>query len=534
MASHVLLIVFAAAVAAACYRYIFFPSFFSPLAKIPKAHWSCSISPIWLFWMKWTQQENIEVYKAHMAKGAAIRLAPNLISVNCFEEGLKSIYQGGFPKPDLYWNGFAVYGKPNLFTIKDNETHHAHKRIFSNPFTKSSILSSQPAICSVQEALFHRILPILHKAALDCRSIEVLEFHYSYFLDVFVQWQFGRSLRSNLIEDEDERRMYLDGFFGPAGFTFWQYYFPNFSAALRRLGIYLVPKWVDDGFAKVEAWNLEKCDRAHKLLVSAEPLAPEDHPGVFEQAMKSMSQIQSKPKEYPSRLEVASDMFSLNSGAFETSGNTTSYLLWEMSRHPKWQTKLREELMGMNKPPIFYSNRVCLELNDITSPRELDELPVLQAIIMESLRLWPSVPGGQPRVVPKTCALGGYPGIPPGTIVQSYASVLHRTPAVYPEPWEWKPERWLDADKEQLALMKRWLWGFGSGGRGCLGVHFAYYCELISETSLTHSADCRIFKPSNSWSQAFTRTSQRRLMSVRQAIWINRTAILRVPRDKEL
>lgn len=53
---------------------------------------------------------------------------------------------------------------------------------------------------------------------------------------------------------------------------------------------------------------------------------------IFEQALKGMSDVDAKPKAYPRRLPLASDMFSLNTGAFETSGNTTTYLLYELSR----------------------------------------------------------------------------------------------------------------------------------------------------------------------------------------------------------
>jgi hypothetical protein len=92
------------------YKYIIYPAFFSPLAKIPNAHWSCSFSNLWILWVRWHQRENLEVYKSHMQKGKAIRLGPDLVSVNSFDDGLKTIYQGAFPKPDWYYHGFAVYG----------------------------------------------------------------------------------------------------------------------------------------------------------------------------------------------------------------------------------------------------------------------------------------------------------------------------------------------------------------------------------------------------------------------------------------
>lgn len=313
-------------------------------------------------------------------------------------------------------------------------------------------------------------------AASTGTPLEIIELNYSYFLDAFTHWQFGRSIGSNLVQDLNERRLYLDGFFSISHFTFWQYHFPRLANNLRRIGIYLIPKWVDAGFQAVEDWNLQKCDEAQQLLVSKQNISLDDQPTVFEQGIKAMSDINSKPQCYPRRLELASEMFSLNSGSFETSGNTSTYLFYELCRHPEWQNKLREEVLTVTKP-LVYAQGKDVETDDLADPRDIDTLPVLQAVVMETMRLWPSVPGGQPRKVPRTCSLGGYHDIPIGTVVQSYASVLHRTPEVFPEPDQWKPERWLDANKDELLMMKRWFWGFGSGGRGCLGNHVAIYCK---------------------------------------------------------
>jgi hypothetical protein len=60
--------------------------------------------------MRWSEQENRTVYDQHMKKGPAVRLAPNLVSLNCFHDGLKPVYQGGFPKVPWYFHGFAIYG----------------------------------------------------------------------------------------------------------------------------------------------------------------------------------------------------------------------------------------------------------------------------------------------------------------------------------------------------------------------------------------------------------------------------------------
>ncbi|KIY02256.1 uncharacterized protein Z520_02394 [Fonsecaea multimorphosa CBS 102226] len=456
------------------YRFILYPAFWSPLAAVPPAHWSCRFSSLWLLWVRWSQKENRTVYEQHMRKGPAVRLAPKLVSLNCFEDGLRAVYQGGFPKVPFYFHGFANYETENIFTFEDNASHTARKRLISNTFSKSFIMSSQTARAAIRDVLFGDCLAILEKAAVHGTPVEVLELNYSYSMDTFVQWQFGKSLRSHFLRDSSERGLYLDGFFAPAHYTFWRYEFPQLTGFLRRLGIFLIPAWVDAAYRAVEDWNLVKCDKAQQLLATGTSLSPEDQPVVFEQALKTMSKIDSKPRAYPQRLQIASDMFAHNSAAFETSGNVETYLFYEMCRNPEWQEKLREELLTLN-PPLRFDPTRKFETEDIAQPQDVDSLPILHAIIMETLRLWAPVPGGQPRKVPKACTLGGVPNIPAGTIVQCSAYSLHRTPEVFPDPHRWNPQRWLDASPAHLATMKHWFWAFGSGGRMCIGSHFAFY-----------------------------------------------------------
>ena len=353
----------------------------------------------------------------------------------------------------------------------------------SNTFSKSFVLSSPTARAATRDVLFGRYLPILENAANKKKPVEVLEMNYSYSMDTFVQWQFGRTLGSNLVENEEERRLYLDGFFAPYPFLFWQYYFPKLSNVLRNFGLFLIPRWVDSKFEAIENWNLQKCDKAQQLLASGKQLEIDDQPIVFEQALKSMSEVKAEEGKYPQRLQIASDMFAHNSAAFETSGNTETYLIYEMCRNPQWQQKLHEELQGM-QPTLVGMTKGGVESHDIPDPKDIENLPVLHAIITETLRLWPTVPGGQPRVVPKTCSLGGFDNIPAGTTVQSYAYILHRTPEVFPDPFAWKPERWLESSPEQLANMRRWFWAFSSGPRMCIGRNFAYYCESFLKSRI--------------------------------------------------
>lgn len=123
----------AAALTTAFYKFVVYPAFFSPLAKVPTAHWSCRFSSLWYYYMKWSNQENAIVYGKHMELGSAVRLAPNVLSINCYEGGVKSIYQGGFPKPVFYFRGFAIYGYETYLQAEQLKTDEKQALRTSSP-----------------------------------------------------------------------------------------------------------------------------------------------------------------------------------------------------------------------------------------------------------------------------------------------------------------------------------------------------------------------------------------------------------------
>lgn len=85
-----------------CYRYIFYPAFISPLSKLPNAHFTCSISGLWILWRRYQERELNTIFKSHQKHGPIVRLGPNEVSVNCVDGGIRTIYTGGFEKSDWY------------------------------------------------------------------------------------------------------------------------------------------------------------------------------------------------------------------------------------------------------------------------------------------------------------------------------------------------------------------------------------------------------------------------------------------------
>ena len=83
-------------------------------------------------------------------------------------------------------------------------------------------------------------------------------------------------------------------------------------------------------------------------------------------------------------IEVSNDVLA----ATDTTGNTMAYALYQLCCNPKWQQRLRNELQGS------YGREKSWSFQSV------QHLPVLHAVIMETLRVYPAVPCGLPRITP--------------------------------------------------------------------------------------------------------------------------------------
>ncbi|XP_042510860.1 xanthotoxin 5-hydroxylase CYP82C4-like [Macadamia integrifolia] len=106
---------------------------------------------------------------------------------------------------------------------------------------------------------------------------------------------------------------------------------------------------------------------------------------------------------------------------------------------------------------------------------DIKNLVYLDAIVKETLRLYPPIPLSLPHEAMEDCEVGGY-HVPKGTRLIINFRKLHRDPHVWSEPHEFRPERFLTGnDAADIDFKGRHFEyiPFSSGRRVCVGITFA-------------------------------------------------------------
>jgi sterol 14-demethylase len=156
--------------------------------------------------------------------------------------------------------------------------------------------------------------------------------------------------------------------------------------------------------------------------------------------------------------EVTGMFISMMFAGHHTSSGTAAWTLIELLKHPDVLAGVVEEL-----------DKLYADGSDV-SFGALREIPLLEGAVKEALRLHP------PLILLLRVARGdfevcGY-RIAKGDFVGATPAVSNRIPEDFPEPDEFRPQRY--AEPRQEDLVNRWTWiPFGAGRHRCVGSAFA-------------------------------------------------------------
>ena len=163
--------------------------------------------------------------------------------------------------------------------------------------------------------------------------------------------------------------------------------------------------------------------------------------------------------------ELRDELVTLMFAGHETTATAMAWALYWIHRTPHVREKLLHELNSA----------------DLSDPMSVQRLPYLTAVCNETLRIHPVAMLTFPRMVQKPTQLLGH-SLAPGTAVVGCIYLLHQREDLYPNPKQFKPERFLERQYSPYEYLP-----FGGGSRRCIGEALAQFeMKLVLATILTH------------------------------------------------
>ncbi|KAH8254077.1 hypothetical protein KR032_008329, partial [Drosophila birchii] len=354
-----------------------------------------------------------------------------------------------FSDKGMYYNEKDDPISAHLFNL-DGPQWRLLRNKLSSTFTSGKMKFMYPTVVSVAD----EFMAVMHEKVKKSSVLEIRELVARFTVDVIGTCAFG--IQCNSLRDEKAeflyfgKRSFVDKRHGPLIFSL-MFSYPKLARRFRLVKTAphiqkFYQRIVNETVATREKENIRRNDFMDLLI-----------------DMKNQKQMTLENGEVVKGLtmdEVLAQAFVFFIAGFETSSSTMGYALYELAKHPHIQDKVRTEL-----------EEVLEKHNQQLTYESTKDLKYLNMVIDETLRLYTIVPNLD-RMAHKRFVVPGHPNfvIEAGQSIVIPSSAIHHDPYIYPEPYEFRPERFTPEESANRPSIA-WL-PFGDGPRNCIGLRF--------------------------------------------------------------
>ncbi|KAF1912256.1 cytochrome P450 [Ampelomyces quisqualis] len=378
----------------------------------------------------------------HKQYGSIVRLSPTEVGVADLD-AFREIHKIGtkYTKSEWYLR-LANFPKPGVFTMLDPREHGARRKLLSRSFSRSYLVEHWESV--VREKALLAVSNI--KTDARQRTADVYNWWMLLASDVSAHLAFGESFRMLEMGHANQFIRVLKTLVMGAGIMV--------ELPLLRL-LRFVPITAVQELFNANDFILKGADRAVDMARS--------HIGESNIFTKIIEECEKEGEGHIDDMDVRIEAMNIIIAGTDTTGVTLTYLTWAVLQRPELQAALEAETAG---------------LREGFTEDDLINLPLLNATIEETLRLYGPAQSSLPRVVPQggTKFAGHY--IPQGVTVDTQAYTFHRNPEIWSNPLTFDPQRWISSKEGYTAqalssAAKMAFHPFGVGARSCIGIHLA-------------------------------------------------------------
>ncbi|KAG6366081.1 hypothetical protein INS49_000257 [Diaporthe citri] len=446
----------------------FYNLYLHPLGKIPGPKLAAMTSlPDFYYDIVKDGSYLFDIQKMHENYGPIVRITPNEVHIND-PDFFSAVYSSGKSKVNKDPSTVAAFGQPDaLVATVDHDQHRTRRGYLSRHYSKRAVDALIPLITERIDALCARF-----EGALNTGSRISLDRAFSALAaDVIYAQFFGTHL--DYLSDPDLRVLWRDAFIGLSAGFHSSRLIPDLARMLKKL---------PPNFSKLVLRLLNGplidalLDLQEHIKQTVERLLADNNPG-SPAAQCVIVEVLRNPDIPPQDRTIerlVDDGMIFGFAGTETSSRALAVGSFYLLNDKPILAKLRTELAAATeKSP-----------NQTLTLGELEKLPYLTGVVKESIRLAFGPVCRLPRIHTEEALFYHGHIIPAGCPISMSTWFLNLHPKPFPDPWNFKPERWIEAAQNGFPLTN-YLGSFSRGTRGCLGQNLAY-AELYMALSRVH------------------------------------------------
>ena len=349
----------------------------------------------------------------------------------------------------------ATVGERSILLL-DGDAHQQRRKLLMPPFHGDRLRTYGQLICDITRQVSTHWQP--------GQTVIIRPPLQKLTLGVMLQAIFGSQAGTPLLELQQLMSTLLDTFAYPisASFLF-------FSGLQKDLGAW--SPWGKFLGVREQVRQLlyaEIRDRRQSLKNA------ETNSATKNDILTLLIQAKDEDGEGMSDTEIHDELVTLLLAGHETTTSALAWILYWIHYSPEVEQKLRVELAELVGQP---------------EPMAIAQLPYLTAVCQEALRIYPITPTTFVRELHEPTTLAGY-AFEAGTALMPATYIIHQNPDLYPNPKQFRPERFLDRQYAPHEYLP-----FGGGHRRCIGSALAMMELKLSVATLLQQFELTLSNP---------------------------------------
>jgi cytochrome P450 len=483
--------------------------YFHPLAKYPGPFWA-RLTSFPSYWHTLQCDRHIWLWRLQQQYGPTFRYAPESVLINT-STAYKTIFgpKGNVGKSYYYDVWVRNVNAHTTWSSTNPEMHARKRRVLNHAFSDRALRSAEPFVISNVDRWCQLIADEIPEEGAWSGSLNMADWVNYLIFDILGDLCFGKSFdmkeHNSTLRYVPDLMVQFMGLFHPIAFA----PFAAIWAWMKPYGLdYLLEVTSPSG---VLQWRrfVEKC-LADRTQVEEDRVALQKRTGAEVEGRKDFFHylFQANDPETGERGYSLDELYGecemLIIAGSDTTSTVQSSMYFYLARHPEVQDKLAREIAA-----TFPS------ADEIRSGPKLNSCRYLRAFVQESLRVTPPVAAEPSRVVrPGGTVVDGH-FFPEGMRVSAGLYCLSYNEDVFPEPFSFRPERWLgvggdddyaprhdipgpkDGDTDGGSLAESASFSFSMGQRGCPGRSLAWLEMTIIIAKILYHFEIRRDPASN-------------------------------------